>query len=102
VRIINGNIIYEGGGAGNARGRVSPSGTVAVSSLNVQGYDTLLEEGGRHQAGIECRFHSATFNGSKIKFVLRYTLSALGFLSNQRKVAAAQRLSLIRSPDAPI
>jgi hypothetical protein len=31
VRIVNGNIIYEGGGAGNAQGRVSPSGTVAVS-----------------------------------------------------------------------
>jgi hypothetical protein len=31
VRIINGNIVYEGGGAGNARGRVSPSGVVAVS-----------------------------------------------------------------------
>jgi hypothetical protein len=34
------------------------------------------------------------------QIVLRYTLSASGFLSNQRKVAAAQRLSLIRSPDA--
>jgi hypothetical protein len=31
VRIINGNITYEGGGAANAQGRVSPSGTVAVS-----------------------------------------------------------------------
>jgi hypothetical protein len=31
VRIINGNITYEGGGAANAQGRVSPSGTVTVS-----------------------------------------------------------------------
>jgi hypothetical protein len=31
VRIINGNITYEGGGAGNAQGRVSPSGSVTVS-----------------------------------------------------------------------
>jgi hypothetical protein len=31
VRIINGNITYEGGGAANAQGRVSPNGTVAVS-----------------------------------------------------------------------
>jgi hypothetical protein len=31
VRIINGNIAYEGGGAANAQGRVSPSGAVAVS-----------------------------------------------------------------------
>jgi hypothetical protein len=31
VRIINGNITYEGGGAANAQGRVSPSGGVTVS-----------------------------------------------------------------------
>jgi hypothetical protein len=31
VRIINGNITYEGGGAANAQGRVSPSGSVTVS-----------------------------------------------------------------------
>src|SRR5262245_10256179 len=31
VRIINGNITYEGGGAANAQGRVSPNGTVTVS-----------------------------------------------------------------------
>jgi hypothetical protein len=31
VRIINGNITYEGGGAGNAQGRVLPSGSVTVS-----------------------------------------------------------------------
>lgn len=31
VRITNGNITYEGGGAANAQGRVSPSGTVTVS-----------------------------------------------------------------------
>jgi hypothetical protein len=31
VRIINGNITYEGGGAANAQGRVSPSGAVTVS-----------------------------------------------------------------------
>jgi hypothetical protein len=31
VRITNGNIIYEGGGAANAQGRVSPNGTVTVS-----------------------------------------------------------------------
>jgi hypothetical protein len=31
VRIVNGNITYEGSGAANAQGRVSPSGTVAVS-----------------------------------------------------------------------
>jgi hypothetical protein len=31
VRISNGNITYEGGGAANARGRVSPSGAVTVS-----------------------------------------------------------------------
>jgi hypothetical protein len=31
VRIINGNITYEGAGAANAQGRVSPSGTVTVS-----------------------------------------------------------------------
>ena len=31
VRIVNGNITYEGGGAANARGRVSPNGTVTVS-----------------------------------------------------------------------
>ncbi len=33
--------------------------------------------------------------------VLRYTLSASGRSSNRAKVAAAQRLSLIRRPDAP-
>src|SRR5207245_2385372 len=33
--------------------------------------------------------------------VLRYTLSASGLLPSIAKVAAAQRLSLIRSPDAP-
>jgi hypothetical protein len=32
----------------------------------------------------------------------RYTLSASGFSSNLRKVIAAQQLSLIRRPDAPI
>ena len=31
VRIINGNITYEGGGAANAQGRVSPNGGVTVS-----------------------------------------------------------------------
>jgi len=31
VRIINGNITYEGGGAANAQGRVSPNGSVTVS-----------------------------------------------------------------------
>jgi hypothetical protein len=31
VRIMNGDITYEGGGAGNARGRVSPNGGVTVS-----------------------------------------------------------------------
>ncbi len=31
VRIVNGNITYEGGGAANAQGRVSPNGTVTVS-----------------------------------------------------------------------
>jgi hypothetical protein len=35
------------------------------------------------------------------RIVLRYTLSASGLLSNQLKVAVAQRLSLIRGPDAP-
>jgi hypothetical protein len=33
--------------------------------------------------------------------ILRYTLSASWLPSNHLKVAAAQRLSLIRSPDAP-
>ena len=32
----------------------------------------------------------------------RYTLSASGLSSNLRKVVAAQQLSLIRRPDAPI
>jgi hypothetical protein len=32
----------------------------------------------------------------------RYTLSASGLSSNLRKVIAAQQLSLIRRPDAPI
>ena len=31
VRIINGNLTYEGGGAANAQGRVSPNGGVTVS-----------------------------------------------------------------------
>ena len=31
VRIINGNITYEGGSPANGQGRVSPNGTVAVS-----------------------------------------------------------------------
>src|SRR3954470_10158373 len=31
VRIINGNITYEGGGAANAQGQVSPNGGVTVS-----------------------------------------------------------------------
>jgi hypothetical protein len=34
--------------------------------------------------------------------VPRYTLSASGLSSNLREVVAAQQLSLIRSPDAPI
>jgi hypothetical protein len=34
--------------------------------------------------------------------ILRYTLSASGLSSNLRKVVAAQQLSLIRRPDAPI
>src|SRR5437763_11403879 len=34
--------------------------------------------------------------------ILRYTLSASGLPSNRRNVIAAQQLSLIRSPDAPI
>ena len=34
--------------------------------------------------------------------ILRYTLSASGLSSNRSKVVAAQQLSLIRSPDAPI
>jgi hypothetical protein len=32
----------------------------------------------------------------------RYTLSASGLSSHPRKVVAAQQLSLIRGPDAPI
>jgi hypothetical protein len=31
IRIVNGNITYEGGGAANAQGQVSPNGTVTVS-----------------------------------------------------------------------
>ena len=54
----------------------------------------------RHKAGIKSCFHSATFNGSKIKLFCA-TPSASGLSSNQLKVAAAQRLSLIRSLDAP-
>jgi hypothetical protein len=54
----------------------------------------------RHQARIERRFHRPAFNSSKNKIVLGYTAS--GFLSNLLKVAGAQRLSLIRNPDAQI
>jgi hypothetical protein len=38
-----------------------------------------------HQTGIERGFHSAAFHGSKNRTVLRYTLSASGFLFSGSK-----------------
>ena len=45
VRIINGNITYEGGGAANAQGQVSPNGgvTVSVSSGSYAGNWVMTE-----------------------------------------------------------
>ena len=56
----------------------------------------------RHQPGIKCGFHSATFDGSKIKPFCATLCRHRGSSSNRSKVVAAQQLSLIRSPDAPI
>ena len=52
----------------------------------------------RHKAGIKSCFHSATFNGSKIKLFCATLRRHRGSPRIQLKVAAAQRLSLISEP----
>src|ERR1700722_15500895 len=52
---------------------------------------------GRHQM----RLPQPAPQGFQNQSVLRYTLSASGLSLESSKVAVAQRLSLIRSPDAP-
>src|SRR5580693_7256705 len=51
----------------------------------------------RHQT----RLPQPAPRGFQNQSVLRYTLSASGLSLESSKVAVAQRLSLIRSPDAP-
>jgi len=50
VQIINGNIVYDGGGAVNAQGRVAPNGSVSVSvssgGQSASGQGRLSREGG--------------------------------------------------------
>src|SRR6516162_9377159 len=55
----------------------------------------------RHQATVKCGFHNPAFNHSKIERFWSTLCRHRGFLFESSKVAVAQRLSLIRNPDAP-